>query len=103
MTRPHGATWLGPVLGLAALTGCIAIATPSEAPPDAAPGAWRAAAAMPAARQELAIAEVGGRVYADAPPRHGMGAAVVGHRIYLPGGGRRPGPGRTAVTEAFEP
>jgi N-acetylneuraminic acid mutarotase len=36
-------------------------------------------------------------------PRHGMGAAVVGKRVYIPGGGTRPGPGRTNVLEAYEP
>jgi hypothetical protein len=35
-------------------------------------------------------------------PRHGIGAAIVGNRIYVPGGGTRPGPGRTNVFETFE-
>lgn len=33
----------------------------------------------------------------------GLGAVAVGRRIYVPGGGIRPGPGRSSILEAFEP
>jgi hypothetical protein len=36
-------------------------------------------------------------------PRHGIGAAVVGNRIYVPGGATQPGYASTAVNEAYEP
>jgi hypothetical protein len=36
-------------------------------------------------------------------PRHGIGAAVVGQRIYVPGGGTQPGFATTTVNEAYEP
>jgi N-acetylneuraminic acid mutarotase len=36
-------------------------------------------------------------------PRHGLGAAVVGSRIYLPGGATVEGLGATALNEAFDP
>ena len=36
-------------------------------------------------------------------PRHGIGAVALGGRVYVPGGGIRPGAGRTDVLEAFEP
>src|SRR3972149_6090681 len=51
------------LLGAAALGGCIGATTPSGAPPDdKQPGRWAVLAPMPSARQELAVAEVGGRV-----------------------------------------
>ena len=34
-------------------------------------------------------------------PRHGIGAAVVGAQIYVPGGGREPGFAATDVNEAY--
>src|SRR3972149_6150830 len=49
----------------AAVGGCIGATTPSGAPPDdKTPGRWAVLAPMPSARQELAVAEVGGKVYA---------------------------------------
>jgi len=36
-------------------------------------------------------------------PRHGIGAAVVGSRIYVPGGGAQPGDASTNVNEAYVP
>lgn len=36
-------------------------------------------------------------------PRHGLGAAAVGTRIYVAAGGTRPGPSRTDALEAFAP
>jgi len=46
-----------------ALGGCLAITTPSAAPDDLAPGTWRTLSPMASARQEVAVAEVGGKVY----------------------------------------
>ena len=46
----------------------------------------------------------GNRWIAMAPmptPRHGIGAAVVGAQIYVPGGGREPGFAATDVNEAY--
>src|SRR3972149_6560685 len=49
----------------AAVGGCIGATTPSGAPPDdKTPGRWAVLAPMPSSRQELAVAEVGGKVYA---------------------------------------
>lgn len=36
-------------------------------------------------------------------PRHGLGAAAVGTRIYVAAGDLRPGPSRTDALEAFAP
>ena len=36
-------------------------------------------------------------------PRHGIGAAAVGNRIYVPGGGTQPGYASTNVNEAYVP
>ncbi len=36
-------------------------------------------------------------------PRHGVGVAVVGNRIYVIGGGTEPGFARTSVNEAYTP
>jgi hypothetical protein len=36
-------------------------------------------------------------------PRHGIGAAVVGNRIFVPGGGTQPGYAATNVNEAYAP
>ena len=49
---------------------------------------------------------VAGTWRTDAPmptPRHGIGAAVVDQRIYIPGGGIRQGFGPTSTHEAFVP
>jgi hypothetical protein len=35
--------------------------------------------------------------------RHGIGAAVIGGRIYIAGGGRQPGFAATDVNEAYNP
>ena len=51
---------------------------------DIAAGTWRTDAPMPT-------------------PRHGIGAAVVDQRIYIPGGGTRQGFGPSAQHEAFIP
>jgi len=51
---------------------------------DPAQGAWTRLAPMPT-------------------PRHGINAAVLGNRVYLPGGATVEGFGVTAVNEAFEP
>jgi N-acetylneuraminic acid mutarotase len=51
---------------------------------DIAAGTWRTDAPMPT-------------------PRHGIGAAVVDQRIYIPGGGIRQGFGPSAQHEAFVP
>jgi Kelch motif len=48
----------------------------------------------------------GQRWIAKAPmptPRHGIGAAVVDGRIYVAGGGTRPGFARTDVQEMYTP
>jgi N-acetylneuraminic acid mutarotase len=54
-----------PALALVALlAGCIGATTQSPAPVDqAAPGRWTVLAAMPAPRQEVAVAALGGRVW----------------------------------------
>ena len=58
----RGLAWL---VAFATLAGCIGATTPSGAPPDdSAPGSWAVLAPMPSARQELAVAEAGGKVYA---------------------------------------
>lgn len=114
------------------LSGCLAATTPSPAPEDQAPGTWRTLAPMPSARQEVAVAEAGGKVYviggfgewyapsdtvdvydpatdrwaakaAMPTARHGIGAVAIDRLIYVPGGGTRPGPCRSSVLEAFEP
>jgi hypothetical protein len=36
-------------------------------------------------------------------PRHGIGAVLVGGRVYIPGGGREPGFAATTVNEAYAP
>jgi hypothetical protein len=36
-------------------------------------------------------------------PRHGIGAAVVGGRIYVPGGASEPGLARTGANEVYVP
>jgi hypothetical protein len=38
-----------------------------------------------------------------ATPRHGIGAAVIDGRVYVPGGGTRPGLAPTAATEVYTP
>ncbi len=35
--------------------------------------------------------------------RHGIGAALIGGRVYVPGGGREPGLAATQVNEAYTP
>jgi hypothetical protein len=53
---------------LVALQGCIGVTSPSGAPPDEkSPGTWVILALMLSARQELAVAEVGGFGEAFAP------------------------------------
>ncbi|MBI2555568.1 MAG: hypothetical protein HYV92_14360, partial [Candidatus Rokubacteria bacterium] len=53
------------VAATAILGGCSGATTPSGAPSDTnAPGTWAVLAPMTTARQELAVAEVGGKVYA---------------------------------------
>jgi len=36
-------------------------------------------------------------------PRHGIGAAVIGGRVYLPGGATQPGFAPTAANEVYTP
>ena len=36
-------------------------------------------------------------------PRHGIGAAVIGSRVYVPAGGTEPGFAASAVNEAYTP
>jgi hypothetical protein len=59
-----------------ALAGCVGAATQSPAPVDQT---------------------------APVTPRHGIGAVLVGARIYVAGGGREPGFAVTVVNEAWAP
>jgi N-acetylneuraminic acid mutarotase len=98
------------------LGGCLGRTTDSPAPVDIlSPGTWTTLAPMPTPRQEVAVAELGGRVFviggfgpggeatdtvevydpstdrwetrAPLPaPTHHAAAAVVGGRLYLAGG-----------------
>ncbi len=77
MTRPG----LRVVLALTALVvaGCLGKTTDSSAPLDIlSPGQWVPLAPMPTARQEVAVAELNGRVFViggfgpDNPPRRTM-------------------------------
>jgi hypothetical protein len=43
--------------------GCLAIDTPSKAPPEGPGGTWTPLAPMPSRRQEVAAAEAGGTIY----------------------------------------
>jgi N-acetylneuraminic acid mutarotase len=54
--------WLGIAAVLAAITACGGTKT-SPAPADTAPGSWARLAPMPSARQEVTVAEAGGRIY----------------------------------------
>ena len=36
-------------------------------------------------------------------PRHGIGAVVIGGRVFVPGGGREPGFAATQANEAYTP
>jgi N-acetylneuraminic acid mutarotase len=104
------------LLAALALAGCLGATTDSPAPLDVkAPGTWTALAPMPTARQEVAVAEVGGRVWvvggfgaeaqpsaivevydpatdrwerrASLPaPTHHAAAASVGGRLFVLGG-----------------
>lgn len=61
MSARRGPWGLVPALALA---GCVGVATDSPAPIDVAqPGSWAPAAPLPTARQEVAVAAVGGRVW----------------------------------------
>ena len=52
------------LLALLLLAGCIGIETQSPAPVDQrTPGRWDALAPMPTARQEVAVAALGGHVW----------------------------------------
>ncbi len=89
---------------LAALVpGLIAAALAAPA------GRWTAAAPMPEARTEVAVAALDGRIYvvgAWAPmptARHGLGAAAVGGRIFVISGGPRPGGSCSSANEVFQP
>jgi N-acetylneuraminic acid mutarotase len=105
-----------PLLAATQLAGCIGMTTSSPAPVDqTAPGRWTVMAAMPAPRQEVAVAAVGDRVWviggfgevaepvdtvqtfnladnaweARAPlpvAVHHAAAAVVGERLFVLGG-----------------
>jgi N-acetylneuraminic acid mutarotase len=107
---------LGLLLLTSGLAGCVGHTTDSPAPVDqAAPGRWVQLAPMPSARQEVAAAAVGGRVWvigglaANAEPvptvetfdpaldlweprvplpvaLHHAAAAVVGERLFVVGG-----------------
>jgi N-acetylneuraminic acid mutarotase len=100
---------------------------------DAANGSWNRRADIPTARGGIAAAELSGRLVVlggegnradpagifhqtesydpgsdgwrtDAPMqtgRHGIGAAVVGSRLFVPGGATREGFGAAAVNESF--
>lgn len=74
----------GLLLAVAAAAGCVGRATDSPAPVDIrTPGAWAAGAPMPTARQEVAVAALGGRVF------------VIG--------GFGPGAEPVATVEAYDP
>src|SRR5207247_879229 len=111
--RPLGALI---TVGLIILVGCLGKTTDSPAPIDIlSPGKWTSLAPMPTARQEVAVAELNGRVFViggfgsggEAVPTvevydpasdrwetrsplpaatHHAAAAVVGGRLYVVGG-----------------
>ena len=122
-----------PVLLALALAACLGKTTDTSAPLDIlSPGTWTPLAPMPTARQEVAAAALGGRVFviggfganaeavatvevydpvtdrwSSAPPlptaRHGLGAATVSDKIYVIGGGPNAGFAQTDVVEVFAP
>jgi hypothetical protein len=109
------------LVAVALLGGCLGVTTDSVAPLDVgSPGTWTSLAPMPTARQEVAAAALDAKVFViggfgpDAEP---VGTVEVydaatdawrrepplqGH-VYLPGGGTRPGLGRTDVNERYTP
>ncbi|MGH7346251.1 MAG: kelch repeat-containing protein, partial [Candidatus Rokuibacteriota bacterium] len=56
--------WLALVVAAVLLTGCLGKTTDSTAPVDIlSPGTWVSLAPMPTPRQEVAVAELNGRVF----------------------------------------
>ena len=79
--------WLGAAGLLVAITACSGTKN-SPAPVDTAPGTWTRLASMPSVRQEVAVAETGGRMYVIGGFGRGLAASDLGE-AYLPGADHR--------------